>query len=231
MGQNILINVRNLIKAYGKGKLTVSALDIKGLIIREGEFVAIMGPSGCGKTTLLNLLGALDRPSGGEIYFRGNNIVNLSEVALCKFRREKMGFVFQAHNLIPSLSALKNVQVPAVATGNGCRGRALDLLGLVGLSGKENRLPGELSGGEQQRVAIARAIMMDPELILADEPTGNLDSVSGSMVIELLKKINQGGKTLVVVTHDWNVAKACQRIIRLHDGRAAGEGPVRSAPF
>jgi len=221
--QNILISVKNLTKTFGKGSLAVRVLDLKCLEIREGDFIAVTGPSGCGKTTLLNLLSALDRPSGGDIFFRGENIVGLNEAALCRYRRAKIGFVFQSHHLIPSLSALKNVLLPALTTGNGFPGRARQLLGMVGLAGKERRLPGQLSGGEQQRVAIARSLIMDPDLILADEPTGNLDTTSGERIIDLFKKLNLQGKTMVMATHDPQVAEACGRIIRLRDGRVVSD--------
>jgi ABC-type lipoprotein export system ATPase subunit len=214
-----LISIKNLTKIYGKGDLAVKALDIKSLEIGRGELVALTGPSGCGKTTLLNLLGALDRPSSGDILFGGKSIVRLGEAALCRFRREKVGFIFQAYHLIPALSALQNVLAPAIPLGNGHRQRARELLGLVGLAGKEGRRPGALSGGEQQRVAIARALLLDPELILADEPTGNLDSVSGAGIIELIKQLNRQGKTVLVATHDPRVAEICERNIRLVDGR------------
>lgn len=219
MGEDVLISVRNLTRVYGRGSLAVRALDVRSLEIRRGEFVAVTGPSGCGKTTLLNLLGALDRPSGGDIIFEGKNIAALGEKSLCRFRREKIGFVFQAYHLIPTLSALKNVLVPTIPVGNGQLLRARRLLGLVGLTGKENRRPDELSGGEQQRVAIARALVLDPDLILADEPTGNLDSAAGAEIVNLLLDLNRQGKTVLVATHHRRVAKACGREIRLEDGR------------
>lgn len=219
MGTGVLIAVKNLTKVYGKGPLAVRALDVESLEIKEGEMAAVTGPSGCGKTTLLNLIGALDGPTGGEIFFKGERISGRGETALCRFRREKVGFVFQAYHLIPSLSALKNVLVPAVPLGGGRVRRARELLRLVGLAGKESRRPGELSGGEQQRVAVARALLLDPELILADEPTGNLDSAAGAEIMELLKSLNRRGKTVIVATHDRRVAESCGRVIRLADGR------------
>lgn len=219
MGEDVLISARNLTRVYGKGKLAARVLDVSKLEIKRGEFVAVTGPSGCGKTTLLNLLGALDRPSGGDIIFEGKNLTSRDEKSLCMFRRKKIGFVFQAYHLIPTLSALKNVMVPTYPVGGGQLGRARGLLALVGLAGKENRLPGELSGGEQQRVAIARALILDPELILADEPTGNLDSAAGAGIVGLLKDLNRQGKTVLVATHHRRVAQACGRRIRLEDGR------------
>jgi len=217
---DVLIAVKNLTKVYGKGKLAVRVLDIKNLEIRRGEIVALTGPSGCGKTTLLNLLGTLDRPTAGDIFFENKKGFALkSETALCRFRREKIGFIFQAYHLIPTLSALKNVLAPAFPLGNNYRRRALELLKLVGLAGKEGRRPGALSGGEQQRVAIARALLLDPLLILADEPTGNLDSATGEGIMDLLKKLNQRGKTVLVATHDQRVAEKCDRNIRMMDGQ------------
>lgn len=219
MQPDVLIVVKNLTKVYGKGFLAVKVLDVKNLEIRRGELVALTGPSGCGKTTLLNLLGALDRPTAGDIFFEGKRFDLKSETALCRFRREKIGFIFQAYHLIPTLSALKNVLAPAFPLGNGYRRRALELLGLVGLAGKEGRRPGALSGGEQQRVAIARALLLDPDLILADEPTGNLDSATGAGIMDLLKKLNQQGKIVLVATHDQRVAEDCGRHIRMVDGQ------------
>lgn len=219
MEPDVLISVKNLTKVYGKDELAVKVLDVKNLEIRRGEMIALTGPSGCGKTTLLNLLGTLDRPTGGEFFFGGEPVTGKGEVALCKFRREKIGFVFQAYHLIPTLNALKNVLAPSFPLGGGYRQRARELLRLVGLADKEGRRPGALSGGEQQRVAIARALLLDPELILADEPTGNLDSASGAGVVELLQGLKRQGKTVLLATHDQRVAQACERVIRMADGR------------
>lgn len=215
----ILVSVQNLTKSYGKGSLTVKVLDIKSLEIRRGDFIAVTGPSGGGKTTLLNLIGGLDRPSGGEIFFAGEKISGWAEARLCDFRRKRIGFVFQAFHLLPGLTALNNVLVPALSGGRASRQRAKELLALVGLKGKEHRRPGMLSGGEQQRVAIARALVMDPELILADEPTGNLDTASGAQIINLLRELNRDGKTVLVATHDQKVAGACSGVIKIADGR------------
>ena len=215
----VLIAVTNLIKIYGKGTLAVKVLDVKSLEVRRGELVALTGPSGCGKTTLLNLLGALDSPTTGDILFEGKIFALKNEASLCRFRREKIGFIFQSYHLIPTLSVLKNVLTPALPLGKGYRRHALELLELVGLAGKEDRRPGMLSGGEQQRVAIARALLLEPEVILADEPTGNLDSATGAGIMDLLKKLNQQGKTVLVATHDQRVAKECDRNIRMVDGR------------
>ncbi len=221
MPEEVLIAAENLTRVYGRGILAVPALAVDRLMIFRGDFVAVTGPSGCGKTTLLNLLGALDRPTGGSILFAGKKITSFTEGALCRYRREKVGFIFQDYCLLPTLNALQNVQAPAFPLANGrpARTRAKELFRLVGLAGKEQRCPGELSGGEQQRVAIARALLLEPELILADEPTGNLDSAAGQEIINLLKKLNKNGKTVVVATHNQLVAQACRRHIQLRDGR------------
>lgn len=217
--QDFLVTAKNLIKHYGKGDLAVRALEIKSLEIMRGDFIAVTGPSGGGKTTLLNLIGGLDRPSGGEILFEGKRLTGQPEALLCNFRRRKIGFVFQAFNLLPGLTALKNVLVPALPAGGASRQRARELLWMVGLKGKEGRRPGMLSGGEQQRVAIARALILDPDLILADEPTGNLDSKSGEQIITLLSTLNRQGKTILVATHDRRVAEVCSKTISIVDGR------------
>lgn len=217
---DILISLKDVDRVYGRGSSAVTALDIERLDISRGDFVAVTGPSGGGKTTLLNLLGALDRPSHGRILIGGKDLAGLGEAALCRYRREKVGFVFQAYCLLPTLSALQNVLAPALPKGYGrrMRDRARELLRRVGLEGAEKRLPGELSGGEQQRVAIARALLLDPELILADEPTGNLDSANGLGIIELLKGLHEMGKTVLVASHDQRVADACGRVLQLVDG-------------
>jgi putative ABC transport system ATP-binding protein len=218
---DVLISVQNLVRVYGRRSREVKALDIQRLDLARGDFVAVTGPSGCGKTTFLNLLGALDRPSRGSIFFEGRDLAGLGEAGLCRYRREKAGFIFQAYCLIPSLTALQNVLAPVYPRGNGrqMRERARELLRRLGLAGVEKRRPGELSGGEQQRVAIARALLLDPELILADEPTGNLDSATGAGIISLLKDLNDAGKTVLVASHDQRVADACGRVLRLEDGR------------
>jgi putative ABC transport system ATP-binding protein len=191
------------------------------LSVHTGEFVAIMGPSGSGKSTLMHLLGALDTPSEGEIRLAGRPMSGLSRKELAEVRAERVGFVFQAFNLIPGLTALDNVALPAMlaGSGGGARDRASELLGRVGLSESIDATPSELSGGEQQRVAIARALIMDPAVILADEPTGNLDSASGADVLSLLEQARGGRRTLVLVTHDPRVAARADRIVSLRDGR------------
>jgi len=224
VADNIILAL-NLSRVYGRGPSAVRALALERLAIERGDFVALTGPSGCGKTTLLNLLGSLDKPTGGQILVDGEDITNLGEVALCRYRREKVGFIFQAYCLLPHLNALQNVLTPAypIGAGSRMRERARRLLRQVGLAGAEKRLPGELSGGEQQRVAIARALLLDPDIILADEPTGNLDSVNGRAIIELLRDLNKLGKTVLVASHDEQVARACRKVIRLADGSLVSE--------
>ncbi|MBC7113129.1 MAG: ABC transporter ATP-binding protein [Candidatus Methanomethyliales bacterium] len=189
--------------------------------IRRGEFVAIVGPSGSGKSTLLNLFGALDRPTRGKVIIDGVEISALKGDELAKLRNKKLGFVFQTFNLIPYMSALDNVEVPMIASGlspKERRTRAEELLALVGLKGFERNRPNELSGGQQQRVAIARALANDPQIILADEPTGNLDSKSADEVIEVLHNLNNRGVTIIMVTHNLNLIKYCHRVLWMKDG-------------
>jgi putative ABC transport system ATP-binding protein len=195
--------------------------------VQKGEFVAIMGPSGSGKSTLLNLLGALDKPSSGRILIDGVNISGLNENELAKLRNEKVGFVFQAYNLISRSSVMRNMELPALVKGYSKeerQKRVRDLLTVVGLNDKMVRQPKTLSGGEQQRVAIARALINDPEIVLADEPTGNVDSQTGRMIMEFLRRLNsERGTTVIVVTHSSDVANMADRIIYIRDGRISRE--------
>ncbi|MGH2952651.1 MAG: ABC transporter ATP-binding protein [Solirubrobacterales bacterium] len=218
---------RDLAKVYGEGAAAVRALDGASLEVGRGEMVAIMGPSGSGKSTLLHLLGALETPTGGEISLGGERYDGLDDAGLTRVRRDRIGFVFQFFNLLPSLTAEENVLLPGLIAGEGdeaTRARARELLEGVGLSQRTTHLPGELSGGEQQRVSIARALLREPELVLADEPTGNLDSRSSAEVLELLRGLSESeGQTLVMVTHDPGVAAIAGRIVFLRDGRVAGE--------
>jgi len=219
---NEIIELKGVTKIYKMDKVLVPALRGINLKIRKGEFVSIMGPSGSGKTTLMNLIGCLDRPTEGEIYIANKNVAKLGDDELAKLRREKIGFVFQQFNLIPRLTALENVELPMWFAGlskKKRRERAIELLKLVGLEKRIHHKPAELSGGERQRVSIARALANNPEIILADEPTGNLDTKTGKEIIEILKDLNKQGKTIVLVTHDETFAKEAERIIKIRDGR------------
>jgi len=223
------LETRDLTKVYGTGETAVRALDGVSITISRGDSVAIMGPSGSGKSTLLHLLGALDTPSSGEIELGGERYDGLGEAGLTRLRRDRIGFVFQFFNLLPALSAEENVLLPALIAGRRdaeTRDRARHLLERVGLGARADHLPGELSGGEQQRTSIARALLTQPEIVLADEPTGNLDTRSTDGVLELLRELNaQEGQTLVIVTHDPTAAATAARVIFLRDGRVAGEVP------
>ena len=219
-----MIQLQNITKVYPMGNRELTVLRGINLHVERGEMVAIMGPSGSGKTTILNLIGCLDTPTSGSYYLEGKEVNRLSSGELAKVRGQKIGFVFQTFNLLPRLSALGNVQLGLRFAGGADPERAMQALAKVGLSDRANHRPNELSGGEQQRVAIARALAKSPPLILADEPTGNLDSRSGEEVISILTSLRaeQGG-TLIMVTHDSNLAHHCQRIIHLKDGQVVME--------
>lgn len=223
-----LIRISDLSKVYGVGETAVHALDHVTLEIISGELPAIMGPSGCGKSTLLNMIGALDQPSEGEVWVAGENLARLKDVD--HFRARTVGFVFQLHNLLPTLTALENVEVPMQGQGVGGRARrerALHLLEVVGLAERASHLPSQLSGGQRQRIAIARALANNPLLILADEPTGALDSQSGEELLALLGDLNHNqGTTILIVTHDRRVAQATRRIVRMRDGRVVEDHPL-----
>jgi ABC-type lipoprotein export system ATPase subunit len=221
-----LLSARNLVKNYTVGRRTLEVLRGLNLEIARGEFLVLRGSSGAGKSTFLHLIGGLDSPNSGEIFFEGQNIAQFSDGELAHFRNRKVGFVFQAYHLLPELNALENTCLPAriarlPAADAAKRGR--ELLEFVGLKDRIDHKPYELSGGEQQRVAIARALVLEPQLILADEPTGNLDSHTGSEIIELLKSLCvQKNATLAIATHDARVAASAQRVVDLVDGRIAG---------
>jgi putative ABC transport system ATP-binding protein len=223
----VAITASRLTKIYGEGETAVHALAGIDLEVGRGEMVAIMGPSGSGKSTLLHLIGALDTPTGGTVSIAGRRFDNLSDAELTLLRREKIGFVFQFFNLLPALTAKENVVLPALIAGDRERrmqDRAGELLARVGLAERADHLPAELSGGEQQRVSIARALLMDPELVLADEPTGNLDTTSSAEVLALLSELNRrDGHTIVLVTHDPGAASMAGRVVFLRDGWIAGE--------
>lgn len=227
MSEPPALETRRLAKVYGEGETAVRALDGVSLTIGRGEMAAIMGPSGSGKSTLLHLLGALDTPSSGEVLLAGERYDGLGDAGLTRLRREKIGFVFQFFNLMPALTAEENVLLPGLIAGRRdekTRRRATALLERVGLAERATHLPSELSGGEQQRVSIARALLTEPEIVLADEPTGNLDSRAGAEVLRLLRELNEAeGQTLVIVSHDPTAAAIARRVIFLRDGRLAGE--------
>lgn len=216
-----MIDIKNLIKTYNIGKMSIEILKGIDLTVNEGEYVSIMGPSGSGKSTFLNIIGCLDRLTTGTYTLDGKNIENLNDNELSEIRCKKVGFVFQSYNLLPKLNAIENVELPAKYLGmdrNKRKERAEELLRLVGLEDRMHHLPNELSGGQKQRVAIARALINDPKIIFADEPTGNLDSKSTEEILEIFKKLNDKGVTILMVTHEEDVAKHTKRIVRLRDG-------------
>ncbi|HIH17100.1 MAG TPA: ABC transporter ATP-binding protein [Candidatus Diapherotrites archaeon] len=221
--KDVIIKLENVWKIYKMGKVEVPALRGLNLEIKKGEFVAIMGPSGSGKSTCMNMVGCLDVPTKGRIFLEHQDISKLSESDLAQIRGKKIGFIFQAFNLIPSLTALENVMLPMIFQGTERTKRlkrATELLTSVGLKDRMYHRPSQLSGGQQQRVAIARALANDPEIILADEPTGNLDTKTGENVIEFLEKLNNEGRTIIMVTHDANLAmKHAKTIYWLKDGK------------
>ncbi|WP_083874527.1 ABC transporter ATP-binding protein [Nocardia paucivorans] len=229
MTQPAMLELSNVVKEYRVGGQTVRALDGIDLRLEAGDFTAVIGPSGSGKSTLLHLLGALDRPDSGSIRFRGEEIGDLDERRQSEFRRHRVGFVFQFFNLLPTLSAWENVAVPKLLDGTGLRKakpRALELLDRVGLGNRAAHRPTELSGGQMQRVAVARALIMDPPLILADEPTGNLDSKTGASILELLGSVAESGNSVVMVTHDRSAVRYCDRVVTLSDGRIGSDERV-----
>jgi ABC-type lipoprotein export system ATPase subunit len=226
-----VLRARGLRKEYGKGEGLVRAVDGVDLDIDAGETVAVMGPSGCGKSTLLHLLGGLDRPSGGQVWLNGCRIDDIGEKALARMRRTAVGFVFQAFHLMAELTAVENVEVPALLAGRSTRAarrRAEDLLEQVGLAGRARFLPSALSGGQRQRVAIARALSNEPLVVLADEPTGNLDSAASVDVLRLFESLHESGQTLVIVTHDARIAATADRMISMRDGAFVDETRLTS---
>ena len=225
MDEKTIIETIDLTKVYGMGNATVTALDGVSLQIKAGEFVAIMGPSGSGKSTLMHILGCLSRPTSGQYILDGQDVSAMSKKELALVRNQKLGFIFQAYNLLPRTSALRNVMMPFLYDRNHHvsdeegEQKALKMLEMVGLADRLHHQPQELSGGQQQRVAIARALINDPVMIIADEPTGNLDSHSGRDILNLLRSLHQQGVTIVMVTHDPLTAEYTQRVIHLADGR------------
>ena len=219
--RDTVIELERVTKVYRTGTISVAALRGVSLSIDQGEYVTIIGPSGSGKSTLMHILGCLDIPSSGGYRLAGEDVSHMSEAALAEVRNRRIGFVFQQFNLLASMTAWQNVELPMVYAGvirSERRERAMEALGRVGLAGRVNHRPGELSGGQQQRVAVARALVTEPDLILADEPTGNLDSKSAADVLRLMGELHEAGRTLVLITHDVEVASAAGRVVGIRDG-------------
>jgi putative ABC transport system ATP-binding protein len=229
----VVLELADVTKTHRGGEVSVQALRGINLVVRAGEFVSIMGPSGSGKTTLLGILGCLDRPTGGSYKLDGDEMAKLSETRRAHVRGQRIGFVFQAYNLLPRLTAVKNVELPLIyagVPGKERRPRALEALAEVGLAERAHHTPSQLSGGEQQRVAIARALVVDPSVVLLDEPTGNLDSKSAEEVLAIIDRAHSGGATIVLVTHSNEVAERASRIVRITDGLVVADERVeRSA--
>ena len=224
-----LLKVEHLSKVYGKGENEVKALDDVSFLVQQGEFVAIIGPSGSGKSTLLHILGGVDRPTSGHVYLDGKDIYSQNEEQLAIFRRRESGLIYQFYNLIPVLDVEENMTLPVLMDGREVNEeRLLELLHVLGLEGRKRHLPNQLSGGQQQRVSIGRALMNAPAIVLADEPTGNLDSKNSQEIMELLKLSNQKyGQTLLVITHDESLALQADRIISIEDGKIARDEVIR----
>ena len=228
---NAALDVKKISKIYGEPPNETIALKNVSLQIKEGEFVAIIGPSGSGKSTLMNILGLLDIPTSGEYFFENRKAANLSQNDLAKLRNQKIGFVFQSFNLLPRTSSLKNVELPLIYSGVGKKEReqkAKEMLERVGLGDKLFSTPAKLSGGQQQRVAIARALVNDPFVIFADEPTGNLDTRSSSEIMQIFKDLNNEGRTIVLITHETDIAKLASRILTMRDGQIVSD--VKNRP-
>jgi putative ABC transport system ATP-binding protein len=224
-----ILKVENISKTYGKGENQVNALQDISLSVERGQFVAVVGPSGSGKSTLMHLIGGVDRPTGGHIYVDGNDIFSKNETQLAIFRRRDVGLIYQFYNLIPVLNVVENMTLPVLMDGRKVNDeRVNELLDMLHLQGRQNALPNQLSGGQQQRVSIGRALMNEPAILLADEPTGNLDSKNSHEIIELLKLSNKKyNQTLIVITHDENIALQADRIIEINDGRITRDEVIR----
>lgn len=224
-----MIRVENLNKIYRNGLIEVQALYDINLRVTGGDFLAVMGPSGSGKSTLMNILGCLDRPTSGQYFLNDREVGKLNDNQLAEIRNRQIGFIFQTFNLLPRSTALQNVQLPMIYAGvdrNEQRRQAMTALTRVGLAERAHHRPNELSGGQRQRVAIARALINEPEIILADEPTGNLDSVSGREIMSILQSLNDRGITIILVTHDGEIARHAKRVVRFKDGRIVSDEPI-----
>ena len=224
-----ILRVENLTKVYGKGENEVRALDGVSFSVKKGEFVAVIGPSGSGKSTLLHILGGVDRPTGGKVFMDGKDVYAQSEEQLAIFRRRQVGLIYQFYNLIPVLNVTENITLPVLMDGQKVnQNRLAELMTTLKLNGRENHLPNQLSGGQQQRVSIGRALMNAPAVVLADEPTGNLDSKSSREIVELLKVSNEKyGQTLIVITHDESIALQADRILSIEDGKITRDEVIR----
>jgi putative ABC transport system ATP-binding protein len=228
---NEVIRIEDLTRVYQMGEVEVRALDGVTLTIQEGEFVAVMGPSGSGKSTFMNIVGCLDRPTAGRYFLDGHDVSELGRDARAEIRNQKIGFVFQSFNLLARTSALENVELPLIYSANGHAAKdrvakARHCLAVVGLEGREDHLPSQLSGGQQQRVAIARALINDPKMMLADEPTGNLDTKTSEEVMAVFQALNDEGKTVVLITHEQDIALYARRVVIFRDGKVVEDRPV-----
>jgi len=222
-----MINLKNINKSFYLGGETIKAIDNVSFKVEKGEYVSIIGPSGSGKSTLMNILGLLDVPDSGEYFLDGIDVSKAKENELAKIRNNKIGFIFQNFNLLGKMTAVENIQIPLIyqgKTNEESKKRAYELLEKVGLKGREEHLPNQLSGGQQQRVAIARALACNPEIILADEPTGALDSKTSVDIMNELEELNNNGQTIIIITHDVNVAKRAKRVVKIADGKLYEEG-------
>lgn len=219
-----IVRVENLCKLYGKGSTQVTALDHVSFTVEKGEFIAIVGASGSGKSTLLHLLGGVDRPTSGKVFIDGKDIYNFNDDKLAIFRRRQVGLIYQFYNLIPILNVEENIALPLRLDNRDVKKERMEaLLKLLGLTERRNHLPNQLSGGQQQRASIGRALITNPTIILADEPTGNLDSKASDEIVHLLRKLNQEyGQTIIMITHDLEIAKYADRILKIEDGRLMG---------
>ncbi len=224
-----ILRVENLCKTYGKGENEVKALDNVSFSVKKGEFVAIIGPSGSGKSTLLHILGGVDKPTGGKVYMDGSDVYAQNDEQLAIFRRRQVGLIYQFYNLIPVLNVTENITLPVLMDGQKVNDERLrEFLTILKLNGRENHLPNQLSGGQQQRVSIGRALMNAPAVVLADEPTGNLDSKNSQEIVDLLKLSNEKyNQTLIIITHDENIALQADRILAIEDGKITRDEVIR----